>query len=198
MAKPSRAFFDFGSHLGDGLRQLTDILGIDSSWEIHLFEPNPFTDTVSALQGYPNPFHLSRSAVWSSSTELDFLPQAMIDNRCRKVITSQGLSRQPIFDGMGSAVATVGSCEPGLGGVRVRVPAIGIVEALERTSAEDIYIKMDIEASEYEVLDALLSDPIANRVRTAYVEWHRTSDGLFEARKQAIKAKSPFLIHDWH
>lgn len=198
MNTPTRAYFDFGCHLGDGLRQMTDILGIDSTWEIHLFEPNPFTNTAAALAGYPHPFHLTRAAVWSTTGNVEFFPQAMIDDRCPIISTPQGPVRQPIFDGMGSALTTVGSCEPGIGGVQVHVAAIGIGEALARTKCDEIYMKMDIEASEYDVLEALLPDPIANRVKLAYVEWHRTSDGLHEARKQAIKAKAPFPIHDWH
>ena len=35
----SKAYFDFGAHHGDGLRQMTEILGVDGSWEIHLFNP---------------------------------------------------------------------------------------------------------------------------------------------------------------
>lgn len=198
MSERRRAYFDFGAHLGDGLRQMTAILGIDSTWEIHLFEPNPYTDTVASLRGYPYPFRFTRAAVWSTSGALEFFPQAMIDERSPVVSTPHGLARQPIFDGMGSAVAGVGSCEPGLGRVQVRVEAVGIVDAIARTQCEDVYIKMDIEASEYDVLEALLDDPIAARVRLAYVEWHRTSDGRHEARKQDIKARAPFTLHDWH
>jgi hypothetical protein len=53
----------------------------------------------------------------------------MIDHRCPTIATPQGTVRQPVFDRMGSAVTTVGSCEPGLGRVQVHVAAIGICEA---------------------------------------------------------------------
>jgi FkbM family methyltransferase len=194
----SKAYFDFGAHHGDGLRQMTEILGIDAGWDIHLFEPNPFTDTETSLQGYPHPFSLSRTAIWRETGTVVFLPQAMVDERCPVVLGSHGFVRKPIFDGMGSAVESVGSCEPGLGTMRVEVPAVGIIDALSRTVCEDIHIKMDIEASEYEVLETLLADPIAKRVRSAYVEWHRTRDGLHEARRQQIIKSAPFEIHDWH
>lgn len=194
----SRAYFDFGAHHGDGLRQMTDILGVDGSWDIHLYEPNPFTDTQAALRDYPHAFSLTRAAVWKSSGQIAFLPQAMIDERCAMVLGPQGFVRKPIFDGMGSAVDGVGSCEPGLGGVRVLVDAVSITDALERTSSHDIFFKMDIEASEYDVLDVLLAHPVAGRVRGAYVEWHRLQDGSQEARKAAIVAAAPFPIHDWH
>lgn len=193
-----KAYFDFGAHHGDGLRQMTEILGIDASWDIHLFEPNPHTDTQSSLADYPHPFHFYRAAIWSTSDTLEFFPQAMIDERSPVILGSQGFTRQPIFDGMGSAVAAAGSCEPGLGRVRVPVQAVGIVEALSRTRARDIYIKMDIEASEYEVLPALLADPIASLIREAYVEWHKTQDGQQAAKKKRLTAAAPFPIHDWH
>lgn len=80
----------------------------------------------------------------------------------------------------------------------MQVDVIGIADALARTKCEDIYVKMDIEASEYDVLEGLLADPIAARVRLAYVEWHRTAYGRHEIRKQSIVARSPFPIHDWH
>jgi FkbM family methyltransferase len=194
----TKAYFDFGAHHGDGLRQMTPLLGIDAGWDIHLFEPNPFTDTEASLQGYPHPFAFSRAAVWRETGTITFLPQAMIDERSPVVIGSQGFVRQPIFDGQGSAIEAVGSCEPGLGHVRVEVPAVNIVDALGRTPCEHIYIKMDIEASEYDVLDALLTHPIARRVQAAYVEWHRTLDGRHEERRQRIVEAAPFRIHDWH
>jgi FkbM family methyltransferase len=194
----SKVYFDFGAHHGDGLRQMTEILGVDGSWEIHLFEPNPFTDTRASLHDYPHPFSLTRAAIWKSSGQIAFLPQAMIDDRSPMVLGPQGFVRKPIFDGMGSAVEGVGSCEPGLGGVRVQVDAVGIADALERTSRDDIFFKMDIEASEYDVLDVLLDHPVAVRVRGAYVEWHRLHDGSHEARKARILAAAPFPITDWH
>jgi len=63
----TRAYFDFNAHHGDGLRQMTEILGIDASWEIYLFEPNPFTDIIASLAGYPHPFKFVRAAVWTES-----------------------------------------------------------------------------------------------------------------------------------
>jgi len=194
----TKAYFDFGAHHGDGLRQMTAILGIDETWEIHLFEPNPYTPTQASLRDYPHPFRFSRAAVWSSCGTVEFFPQAMIDHRSPVVLGPQGFVRQPIFDGMGSAVACAGSCEPGLGHVRIDVEAVGIVSVLSRTTCEDIYFKMDIEASEYDVLEALLKDPIATRVRLAYVEWHKTHSMDHELRKDRIKLAAPFPIHDWH
>lgn len=196
--KKSKAYFDFGAHHGDGLRQMTGILGIDAGWDIHLFEPNPFTDTEGSLQDYPHPFTFSRAAVWSETRTIAFLPQAMIDERSPLVLGSHGFTRQPIFDGQGSAVEAVGSCEPGLGGVRVEVPGVGIVDALGQTSCEHIFIKMDIEASEYEVLETPLAHPLARRVQAAYVEWHSTLDGRHEDRRRQIVQRAPFQIHDWH
>jgi len=196
--EPRKAYFDFGAHHGAGLRQMTKILGIDASWDIHLFEPNPHTDTRASLADYPYPFHFYRAAIWSISGTIEFLPQAMIDERCPVVMSAQGYIRQPIFDGMGSAVAVAGSCEPGLGRVRVPVEAVGIAEALSRTSAREIYIKMDIEASEYEVLTALLRSPVASSVQEAYVEWHKTQDGQEAIKKERLTAAAPFPIHDWH
>ena len=122
----------------------------------------------------------------------------MIDDRSPMVLGPHGFVRKPIFDGMGSAVEGVGSCEPGLSGVRVQVDAVGIADALERTSRDDIFFKMDIEASEYDVLDVLLDHPVAGRVRGAYVEWHRLHDGSHEARKARILAMAPFPITAWH
>lgn len=194
----TRAYFDFGAHHGDGLRQMTEILGIDASWEIYLFEPNPFTDTIASLAGYPHPFQFVRAAIWTDSGSIEFLPQAMIDDRCPVVRTASGLTRQPLFDGMGSAVSAATSCEPGLGHMRVQVAAMSVADALAMSSCEDLYIKMDIEASEYEVLPALLQSPAASRVRHAYVEWHRTQDGQHDRRRAEISARAPFPITDWH
>jgi len=194
----TKAYFDFGAHHGDGLKQMTTILGIDASWDIHLFEPNPFTDTRASLADYPYPFAFLQAAVWRESGTISFLPQAMIDERSPVVLGSQGFIRKPIFDGQGSAIELVGSCEPGLGGVRVEVPAVGIVDALSRTACEDIAVKMDIEASEYDVLETLIAHPIGQRVRVAYVEWHRTRDGRHEERRRRIIEAAPFQILEWH
>jgi hypothetical protein len=74
-------------------------------------------------------FRLTRAAIWSTTSSVEFFPQTMIDHRCPTIATPQGTVRQPVFDGMGSAVTTVGICEPRLGRVQVQVAAIGICEA---------------------------------------------------------------------
>jgi FkbM family methyltransferase len=193
-----KAYFDFGSHNCDGLRQMTTILGITSDWDIHLFEPNPYTDTQGFLMGYPFTVKLYKQAVWSENKKMTFYPQSMIDHRSKIIDTPQGQVRTVHLDGMGSSLEVTDSCEPGLGNIKVEVEAICIIDALKQTVCDEIYIKMDIEGAEYEVLERLISDPISLKVKVAYIEWHsRKNQDMAEIRDR-LKSKCSFTIYDWH
>jgi FkbM family methyltransferase len=193
-----KAYFDFGTHLCDGLRQMTQILGINETWDIHLFEPNPYTNTQGALVGYPYTVKLYKQAVWTENSKMNFFPQSMIDHRSQIIDTQEGKKRTIHLDGMGSSLEIARSCEPGLGVVQVEVPTISVINALEQTLADELFIKMDIEGAEYDVLNLLISHEISKKVKVAYVEWHKRDDGLMDQLQQEIKSKSPFQIYDWH
>ncbi|MEO8499257.1 MAG: glycosyltransferase, partial [Planctomycetota bacterium] len=63
-ANGRKVFFDLGAHHGESIRQLTPQLGLDETWEIHSFEPNPACELARRLSNVDLPIQIHHAAVW--------------------------------------------------------------------------------------------------------------------------------------
>jgi len=172
-----KIFLDLGAHYGEGLLQFIPILNLDKDWEIHSWEPNPISSpepTFEQLRREQNlNITLHRAAAWIKDGTVTF-------NR----FGSNGQSE-------GSLVAdTGGGKEYGDFHSDVEVPSEDIYNFIQRFKPDDeIYIKMDIEWSEYPLLENLISRGWPTNVKKIWIEWHNRHVPEYIQHAQELTAK---------
>ena len=161
-------FLDMGMHEQQGLGQFINILNIDPSWEVHCFEPNNLLSLQNRFTDLNVTIH--NKAVWTH----DGVIHLNLYGADRK---SQG----------SIVVGSAGSDELiDLYDV-IEIPCIDTFNFLSAFNSEDnVYIKMDIEWSEYDVLESLLAKGWPKNIRKIWVEWHGLGTGNCAERKEKI------------
>jgi len=162
-------YLDCGGHFGEGLRTFIQKYNMDSSWEIHTWEPNPaalfvLEKTVEELRSPPNNLNieLHRGAILDHEGYSDFSVQ----------LNSTGA-------GSIEKLMNAGACsDPNSESYRfhntiIGVPCTDISKVISGFNISDrIIMKIDVEGSEFKILRKLISDGLANRISDIYIEWH--------------------------
>lgn len=153
----NKVFIDLGSYKCDSIKQKIDELDIDDSWDVYAFEPNPLIDTeMYAKQINSCNVKVYKEAVWKR----------------------QG---KAIFNQHGDEGQNQGSLLEETGGGRhycdfyseCIVKCIDFYEFLKQfDESKEIYIHMDIEHSEYELIQHMLQKTWPNNIKKLWIEWH--------------------------
>ncbi len=191
-----KVFIDCGANHGQGLRQFISMLNVDSTWDIHSYEPTPGMVMDEDLMNLDNvTFH--EKAVWSKNGTIDF--SLCIPSEEWKE-ADQGSSVMGLLD--------AAECiDPNSPQFRkhdniVKVETVDICDILKKFSYDDyIVVKMDIEGSEYEVCRRLLETEDLVKINKMFVEWHvgivgsesheSTNDLKHKIRSYGVE------LHDW-
>jgi FkbM family methyltransferase len=184
----SNILLDLGTHNTEGLCDIIKELNVqpnDESWIIHTFEPNPILDTenrIKQLVGYNITLH--KKAVWIKDGNVRF-KRAGIDGKSQGGYVEEIGSDRRYSDHYDE----------------IEIECINFIEFIKQFSDEDnIYIKMDIEFAEYNVLDAMIESGWNKNIKILGVEWHGTNFDDFKGKPQIIKDKlkdEQVIIKDW-
>ncbi len=192
-------FLDLGSHEFEGLRKFCDRLSIDDSWSVYCYEANSIVyekalESVSIFETKFHKFHFYNRAVldkngvitfhchrgaWKDSAKNEFLKEYTVG--------SNALKHNPQCDIANGVVFDV---------VDMNVECIDINNILDRICDQDpmaeIYIKCDIEGSEFCVVPRLLESKHIRNIKQMYIEWHERfwhNKGM----KKRIREKNSYL-----
>lgn len=219
-------FIDCGFHHGEGLTHFIDMLGIDQTWDVHCFEPNPECHMIERLTDllpidFGNNVFPHESAVWIADGETDFTQENW-------EISNSGSPKNPCpLDGWASCIAGLNKAWPGLM-TPIKVPCIDFSAFVERFGKPccpaceeaggnvfcghpfhgelppdecEIYCKMDIEGAEFAVLRKMLKDGTVKYLKKLWVEFHeRYIPGENRQTKAAlIRELSLYTeVEEWH
>ena len=177
-------YLDFGAHFGEGYERIKDMIGIDDTWNVCLFEPNPLCYGELLSKGY----------------NAKLFTMAIAN---KPVITSFDLqlchyNSAFALDGYGSALTGIGSPEKGLDGTKVNVMCIPMSSAIDMCCKDisELHVKIDIEGMEY-WLD--YENLPKHCLVYLYVEWHGWGCDNPKERKAEILANLPLnvVVTDW-
>ena len=171
-------FLDLGAHQFEGLAEFTEKLGINEEWKVYSYEANPFTH-AAAMKKFDG------VAAKYASLEMNNLAvmheNGWVSFKCRVGGWENGRYR----DGFSAGSTALDQPIQGVirGGLDIKfkyeevsVQSVDINEVLDaivQSDAEaEIYIKCDIEGSEYVVLPRLLESPHLPLIKEMFVEWH--------------------------
>lgn len=188
-----KVFLDCGSHLGEGFAEFISILNIDPTWTCHLFEPNlSCYNRIKPLA--TNWITIHQNAVWDRETTIRFRAElsgvtGINDGLCSTILDEthypfQQNHRQETYD----------------------VQSISLPKFIQDNTAQDdeIYIKLDIEGSEFDVVQGLLASDVMPRIKYMAIEWHSWAivenkqhyEKLEQELKQSLRQQNLTLI-DW-
>ena len=152
MNKTRKVFLDCGGFNGSSIRKFLNETENSSDYDLVTFEPNP--TFYRSYSKFGDNHTLIPAAVWIQEGELEFY----LDE----------------IDGDGSSVLkekTTGHLNKTF---PLRVPSVDFSNWLKEnvSTNDEVYLKLDIEGAEYEVLDKMFSDGTIHLVKKLYIEWH--------------------------
>lgn len=182
-------FFDLGTHYGQGMRHFIKKYQMDRSWKIHTFEANPRT----FKKFIDNEFKQTPWVVASNVAISDH--NGTLNLSGESYLTEKGT-------GQGSSVIPLDKWNTNQKFIyQDTVKCIDFSQyILDNTSEGDFVVcKMDIEGSEYDVLEKMISDGSIDRITDLYVEWHsrcfRDNSEIIKREKKLKKYLEKNLSH---
>lgn len=172
--KPDNVFLDLGTHLFEGLQEFKETLHMDKTWHVLCFEPNPnvFSQAQTRLPD-----------VQSQFASLSFVQEA-VSNRDGTVTMNvhEGSTVGTQFVAEYDTGSNILPLNPATDGdvtfhrKSVEVPVRNIASVLDdvltRFPLCNLWIKCDIEGSEFDMLPVLFNHKASACVRGLWVEWH--------------------------
>ena len=160
----SKLLIDCGSNLGQGYEQLRKLEGVDSSWDIQMFEPSPECIKFLESKYKEDNFTINSKAVYTSFGKKEFH-------------FTQSLTGEVSYTSVGSKLGEVKNLftnrkhlytlsEP------ILVETIDLSDFVDKLNYEYICLKLDVEGSEYNILKKMMEMGSLKKVNKLYVEFH--------------------------
>lgn len=169
-----KVFLDLGTHGCQGLHSfVSTILHIDSGWEVHTFEPNSLLHPVKCIEQFGFDVTAHPKAVWIRNGRSVF-----------KQYGDDGTSQGSLLE------ETNGDKEYHDYHSSIEVDTIDFYEFVKTFKPhQEIYIKMDIEWSEYQVIEDMLFRGWPQNIKHIWIEWHGINHKLY-------RNKANFLMNE--
>lgn len=178
-----KVFLDLGTHNCEGLKYFKKELDIDETWEVHAFEPNYTLDNLCWNTLGLN-VTLHRSAVWIEDGDFEL-----------HLFGKDGLSQ-------GAYIGKIGDRNYSDYHSRIPIKCINFIQFLKQFGNDkELYIKMDIEWAEYDIIKTMLAEGWKDNIKAMWVEWHgqnyeehiKAADQL----KRQIKEQTNTKLFNW-
>ena len=173
-----KVFIDCGANDGCSVRKFKRIVSNWEDYEIYSFEPNPSFAKDIENSGAT----LIEKAVWIEDGEVDFFI-VTVDNKGKENMRTGASTLNPRKN------------EWNLDGRHIesevyRVESVDLSKwVLNNFSKENkIILKMDIEGSEYDVLDKMIDDGSLEFVDELWIEFHTYKCGVTPERHNVLNA----------
>ena len=191
-----KIFIDCGTHLFQGFEQFVSKYNIDKSWECHSFEANPITFEKSKL----------KYDLLSKKFNLKHYNQALSDNDGQVKINCINVKNN--LDGFGKEFISQGSnilskklqIKDGRWEFEymeedVYVDSVNFSQFLTNIANKEdfVLIKMDVEGSEYPIIDQLIETGSYKLINDFYCEFHsRFFDNKSDYEQKEVEYRNFF------
>lgn len=176
-----KIFLDCGTNLGQGFEEFIKRGKITSDTEVHCFEPNPYCEIdVESLRKI--------SSVYKITPDINFHSAAVLDKESNEnIVVEKNHPKNKANQGV--CISKLGTISTeyilARGGEDVLIRTISLSKFIENLNLKDedeLRIKLDIEGSEFLVLEDMLNNEVSlMKVKELWVEWH---ERLFPNRRE--------------
>mmetsp|Transcript_16941 Transcript_16941/g.36708 ORF Transcript_16941/g.36708 Transcript_16941/m.36708 type:complete len:253 (+) Transcript_16941:98-856(+) len=216
----NRAFIDLGANDGQSLQWFDRVIrpGAQPYTSVTAFELNgAFAPVLGALLRRMPSGSLVQAAAWVRDGEMEASLQLPGSRTAVKAGVLYNMTASSLqVDGVPLNRSPFGGRQRGLrrgerthsddAVVRVRTIDLASWLAVHFCSADDVFVKMDIEGAEFEVLEHLLDQGVAGLIDSIYIEWHTTKRGagrgqMLLGRQKRISGglkKAGVRLQNWH
>jgi FkbM family methyltransferase len=200
----SKIFLDCGTHLFQGFKQFVSMYNINSDWECYAFEANPITYNISKS---------TYEELIKIGFKINHLNSALSNNNGNIKVNCAMSPEGDSFTNQGSNILkNPPSRDKVYGGIfnydnskEFTVNTINFSEFLKKVTNEEdfVLIKMDIEGSEFDVLDSLIESGDFKLIDEIYVEFHERffDDTIFYINKKntykKIFEENNIIFKEW-
>jgi len=189
-------FLDCGTHFGQGLDTFVSMFNIDKNWHVESYEANPVTFAAHMPNRKFDYVKYKNIGIFDKNSELTFNIETP---------PNEGDT------GMGSSFMDLSEWNPWGGQLRphfqkkATVPCIDLSEHIKKSFSKDDFLvcKMDIEGSEYCVLEKIIQEDLVDYFKVLFVEFHSSFfTNKDEMLERELKIKQKFLekgikINSW-
>lgn len=182
-----KIFLDCGSHFGEGFAQFHRKLGITPEWACYMFEPNKVCAKQLREQHIP---------WWSREQDIGITLLERIvwtSNDLGRFLTTTEHASGGRNCGVGSTAMARADWDVPNASEDYMVQRIDFPSfILSLPKQAEIYCKMDIEGSEYCVVDALLNTGAIDRLEAIWIEWHSrmyTDKKPYQKKQKSLQGK---------
>lgn len=191
-------FLDLGTHHGQGLSEFVQRFNMGPEWIIHTFEANPVTYEIYMKNFYQKiPWVIPHNVA--------------VSDHYGMLTLNQELAGDNIDHGMASSVIEIEKWNPfnmrddGFFRRKKTVPSIDLSNFISENFDRDdnIVVKMDVEGSEFAILQKMIQDDTISYVKLLSVEWHsKFFTNLEEMQKLEVELieklkKYPLILESW-
>lgn len=174
-----RHFIDLGTHKFEGLEEFSQKLGLGDKDHVYCYEPNKNIYELSRqmIDVYEKKFHSfhhfnlavmdysgticfnSHAGAWSNNRKDSYIEGYTTGSNCLGINPKYDAGNGVVFDIISEECTCINIEE--------------IITSIVTNDADaEIYIKCDIEGSEFVVLPKLLSSESIHHIKELYIEWH--------------------------
>ena len=198
MAGSNKVFLDFGTNKFQGVEAIYKREKMNETWDVYTFEPNKLLrdwgvnvkPTVekrinNTITQYPY-------GIWNENTTKTFSSPAHTDNE------TGGGHVTEIGEQYRQNSVPIRHCD-----YRQEIELRDVKEIIERHKGSEIVIKMDIEGSEYTVIDRILECDLGQYIKTFYIEYHarlfvNQAEMQKKQEQQIQDLRQTSNVHLWH
>jgi hypothetical protein len=163
-----KLLIDCGSNLGQGFENLSQELNIDKNWEIIMFEPNH--NCIDTLKNKTKNLNVTiySKLVYIKNDYIEF-------NIPKNDITSVGATIHKDFHNSKYKIDYLPS---------IKIQSLDLSSFINDLVEDyEIYLKLDVEGSEYEILEKMIDDGTHLKLKKLYVEFHDLYSSEYNLKK---------------
>lgn len=164
----SKCLLDIGTNSFGGYRKLKELLHIDDSWEKIFIEPNPehYENIMRTIKDIPNSKYLE-VAIAPENKEYELLTRDDMEGDSAATIMGEEF--------ITNSIGSVNQANPSY--LSFKVQGMKIEDILKDITADEIYLKIDAEGIEYDLLENF-PEQYLPRIKKIFVEFHAHDDKM--------------------